>query len=87
MDIDEVVKLCSYIIRNQVNLNLFNISHNEPISTIDLVDHFEKILNKKAIYTIREMGTFYNVPENIATLPLTELGIFFTKNSYISFIN
>jgi nucleoside-diphosphate-sugar epimerase len=86
MDIDEVVKLCSYLIRNQVHSSLFNISHNAPISLIDLVDQFEKILDKKAIYTIQEKGAFYSVPEEITTLPLNDMGIVFTKNYYAGLI-
>ena len=86
MDIDEVVKLCSYIIRNPRKLNLFNIAPNEPISSIVLVAQFEKILNKKAIYIIQDKGSFYKVPKEIITLPLAEMGIVYTKDYYTDLI-
>jgi nucleoside-diphosphate-sugar epimerase len=86
MDIEDVVKLCCYIIRRRINKNIFNISFCEPISSTDLVKHFENVLNKKAIYTIQAKGSFYNVPEDIAELPLADVGISFTKNYYADLI-
>jgi NAD dependent epimerase/dehydratase family enzyme len=82
MDIDDVVKICSYIIRQGFNKDVFNISFCEPISSPDLIKHFENMLNKKAIYTIQPKGSFYAIPDDIAKLPLTDLGISFTNDYY-----
>jgi nucleoside-diphosphate-sugar epimerase len=86
MDIEDVVRFCSYIIRKGLSSNMFNISFSEPISVPELIEMFEKIMNKKAFYTVEAKGSYFDVPNDISEIPLSELGIHYTNDYYSDLI-
>ena len=81
IDIDDVSKICTYIIDNNLYENeVTNICNSYNISVIELVIILEKVLGKKANYKIVEAGESPNFDNSRIRLISKELGISFDKN-------
>jgi len=81
IDIDDVSKICTYIIDNNLYENeVTNICNSYNSSIIELVIILEKVLSKKANYKIVEAGESPNFDNSKIRLISKELGISFDKN-------
>lgn len=81
IDIDDVSKICTYIIDNNLYENeVTNICNSYNSSIIELVSILEKVLSKKAKYKIVEAGESPNFDNTKIRLISKELGISFGKN-------
>lgn len=81
IDIDDVSKICTYIIDNNLYENeVTNICNSYNSSVIELVIILEKVLGKKANYKIVEAGESPNFDNSRIRLISKELGIIFDKN-------
>tara|TARA_B110000003_G_scaffold129188_1_gene131236 strand:+ start:84 stop:785 length:702 start_codon:yes stop_codon:yes gene_type:complete len=81
IDIDDVSKICTYIIDNNLYENkVTNICNSYNSSIIELVIILEKVLSKKANYKIVEAGESPNFDNTKIRLISKELGISFDKN-------
>ena len=80
IDIDDVSKICTYIIDNSLYKNeVTNICNSYNSSIIELVIILEKVLSKKANYKIVEAGESPNFDNTKIRLISKELGISFNK--------
>ena len=80
IDIDDVSKICTYIIDNNLYKNeVTNICNSYNSSIIELVITLERVLSKKANYKIVEAGESPNFDNNKIRLISKELGISFNK--------
>jgi len=83
IDIDDVSKICTYIIDNNLYKNeVTNICNSYNSSIIELVIILERVLSKKANYKIVEAGESPNFDNTKIRLISKELGISF-DNSYV----
>ncbi|MDI6034453.1 hypothetical protein QLS91_15345 [Flavobacterium sp. LB2P84] len=83
IDIDDISKICSYIIDNEWYLNqITNICNNKNTSIVEIVDILEGMLNKKGNYSIFEEGGCPSVDNTKIRLIATDLGINF-DDSYV----
>lgn len=83
IDIDDISKICSYIIDNEWYLNqITNICNNKNTSIVEIVDILEGMLNKKGNYSILEEGGCPSVDNTKIRLIATDLGINF-DDSYV----
>lgn len=81
IDIDDVAKICTYIIDNNLYENeVTNICNSYNSSIIELVIILEKVLSKQANYQIVEAGESPNFDNAKIRLISKELGISFDKN-------
>lgn len=84
IDIDDVSKICTYIIDNGLYKNeVTNICNNNNIFIIELVIILERVLSKKANYKIVEAGESPEFDSAKIRLISKELGINF-DNSYVN---
>lgn len=62
IDIEDVFKICSFIINNKIFLNsITNIATKEKTSVIQIVKSIEEVLGEEAIYNIVNSGSEYDI--------------------------
>lgn len=80
IDVDDIVGIAEYMIR-EPNLSymceVINIASPSPISILNLVEIFERLMNKKAHYDLIERGDHYNIDIESALCVANKLGIEF----------
>ncbi len=83
IDVMDVVAIVKYILNEQ---GLANQTHNIAcpfsISIMELIKVFEAVLNKRAIYSVLDIGEAYNIDTELSTRVASELGIFFDDSYY-----
>lgn len=83
IDIDDISKICSYIIDNDLYLNqITNICNSKNSTIVEIVAILERILNKKGNYTVFDQGGCPEVDNTKIRFIAKELGINF-DNSYV----
>jgi nucleoside-diphosphate-sugar epimerase len=83
IDIDDINKICSYIIDNDLYLNqITNICNNKNTTIVEIVDILEAMLNKKGNYSVFEEGGCPDVDNTKIRLIATDLGVNF-NDSYV----
>jgi nucleoside-diphosphate-sugar epimerase len=80
IDIDDVSKICTHIIDNNLYINeVTNICNSHNISIIELVTTLEKVLSMKANYNLVEAGESPDFDNTKIRLISKELGISFDQ--------
>jgi UDP-2-acetamido-2,6-beta-L-arabino-hexul-4-ose reductase len=78
IDMDDISRICSYIIDNDLYLNqITDVCNIENTTVLDIVNILEEILNKKGIYTIVEEGGSPEVHSTNIQELAGNLGIYF----------
>lgn len=83
IDIDDVVLLCNYIINSVYpKKRIYNIANISNYSIFEIISSIEKILNKKALYSVIDKGekTIIDVTEIYPIIIKLKL---FTDNNYL----
>lgn len=61
LDIEDIQKIASYIVKKDIKNKTINIAPTYPISVYEIVKTLEKILNKVAEYSITDKGGVYHI--------------------------
>ena len=81
IDIEDISKLCSYYIDNDIYLNqITDVCNIKNTSVPDIVKIIEEMLNKKGVYTIIEAGGSPEVYNSEIGKVASELGIYFDES-------
>lgn len=83
IDIDDISKICSYIIDNDLYLNqITNICNSKNSTIVEIVTILERMLNKKGNYTVFDQGGCPEVDNSKIRSIATNLGVNF-DDSYV----
>jgi nucleoside-diphosphate-sugar epimerase len=83
IDIDDISKICSYIIDNDLYLNeITNICNSNNTTIVEIVTILERMLDKKGNYTVFDLGGCPDVDNNKIRSIATNLGVNF-DDSYV----
>jgi nucleoside-diphosphate-sugar epimerase len=77
IDIEDIVKIATHIIKNFQPGKIVNIANTKSISIIDIVSIFENILNKSARYEVIDAGGSYDIDTSLVSVFASQLGIDF----------
>jgi hypothetical protein len=81
VDIDDIKSIASYIIdANQTKNNIENLAQPIYINVIELVNLFENILGKKALYKRADKGSVYKVKNTLMLEVANKLNINFNSD-------
>ena len=84
IDIDDISKICSYIIDNEWYLNqIINICNSKNTTIVEIVDILERMLKKSGNYTVLDQGGCPTVDNTKIRSIAKDLGINFDK-SYVN---
>lgn len=83
IDIDDISKICSYIIDNDLYLNqITNICNSKNSTIVEIVTILERMLNKKGNYIVFDQGGCPEVDNSKIRSIATNLGVNF-DDSYV----
>ena len=83
IDIDDISKICTYIIDNKLfNNEIINVCNSENVSILEMVLIIEQLLGKKGNYCIEDKGGSPKVNNEKITSIASNLNIFF-NHSYV----
>jgi hypothetical protein len=81
VDIDDIKSIASYIINgNQTKNNIENLAQPIYINVTELVNLFENILSKKALYKVEDNGSVYHVKNTLMLEVANKLNINFNSD-------
>lgn len=81
IDIDDVVKIISFMINKNIGYNtIINVAASSSTSILTIVKHFEQIMNKEARYNIVSKGYPYHIENQITDEIAKKIGVQFNSN-------
>lgn len=81
IDIEDVYKVVDYLISHKyLKNNITNIASRNSTSIITIVQRIEKAMNKKARYTLMDVGSSYEIDISNVEKYFDTVGVHFDKN-------
>ena len=79
IDIDDVYKICSFIIdNNYLENHVVNVATNIKAGILEIVLKLERLLNKKGNYTIKDKGASYSIDTQLIDMYLDQINVDFS---------
>ena len=81
IDVDDVYKICSYLIKNDLLKNsIVNVATEQQVGIMEIIKKIELVLKKSAVYNVFEKGSSYSIDITAIDPYLKECNVDFTAD-------